>query len=188
MSVQANIVPIRQIYIVLADGNFHFLEEARRIFLLLSPPPRPYSPPPPRREAAPAQRRRGCGERRGSALAGGYDQWEIWAKTPMPGPGERPAEPGRDAGDGAPGGQAGGAKGRKRGSGSQTTGILATLSESAAPPPRARCASAGVLEEQSVMPGPWWTPPWPDWLHSPHEPARREPRVRHSPPGAPRKI
>lgn len=33
------------------------------------------------------------------------------------------------------------------------------------------------------MPGPWWTPPWPDWLHSPHEPARREPRVRHSLPG-----
>lgn len=51
------------------------------------------------------------------------------------------------------------------------------------PPPRARCASAAVLEEQSAMPGPWWTPPWPDWLHSPHEPARREPRVRHSLPG-----
>lgn len=74
------------------------------------------------------------------------------------------------------------------GSGSQTTGILARVSDSAVPPPRARCVSAAVLEEQSPMLGPWWTPPCPDWFHSAHGPARRQHRSRHSRPRAPRKI
>lgn len=51
----------------------------------------------------------------------------------MLGPGERPAEPGREAGDGADGGQAGGATGRKMGSVSQTTGILAVLDLASGP-------------------------------------------------------
>lgn len=137
--------------------------------LLLSPPPRPHPPPPPRV----------CGERRESRRLRPAEN--LGKKPAMPGPGERRAEPGRDAGDGAAAGQAGGAKGRKMGSGSQITGgsqtigNLATEQNSAVPPPRARCVSgAGALVDASVA-----------GLAPQHT---REPRVRHSHPGEPRKI
>lgn len=71
---------------------------------------------------------RECPRRREAATSG-----KLGEKPPMLGPGERPAEPGREAGDGADGGQAGGATGRKMGSVSQTTGILAVLDLASGP-------------------------------------------------------
>lgn len=107
MSAQVNIVPIRQIYIVLADGNFHFLGESKAGF---SPFSFPHLP-----GLTPSTSRQGGGP---VCAEGGHDQREIWEKKA--GFGEQPEEPGRDAGDEAAAGQAGGTKGQKMRSGSQT--------------------------------------------------------------------
>lgn len=107
MSAQVNIVPIRQIYIVLADGNFHFLGESKAGF---SPFSFPHLP-----GLTPSTSRQGGGP---VCAEGGHDQREIWEKKA--GFGEQPEELGRDAGDEAAAGQAGGTKGRKMRSGSQT--------------------------------------------------------------------
>lgn len=86
-------------------------------------------------------------------------------KIPMPDPGERPAEPGRDAEE-REGRQAVPRTGKWEAS-PKTPASLPQCGTQ----PRARCVSAPVLEEQSPMLGLWWTPRWLDWLGSAHEPA-----------------